>query len=398
MTQLRAARQARGWSQARLQAALRSAANEAGLALPGEDSLKTQLSRWENGHKIPNDFYRQLFRHIYGMTDSELGFVTTRVDTPYSQSSTAMLPGSVSYDLIESLSATLGQLSRTDSLAGPVPVLTAAADQANFVGKLTKVAAGPERNDLLALATRFAEFIGWLHQDDDDLTQAMHWTDRAMDYSQELDDPRLISYVLMRKSNILTDGGDSALGRGLADAALRGGVRLTPRLRALARRQRANAYALQGEANGCARELDLAMDEVMRQADDPTDDFLAYCGPSYVEMEAANCWLRLEQPGKAIPIFERSLENWPHGHQPRDRGLCLARLATAYAIAGDLDAAADAGEESLASLRIAGSGRVLNQLRQLRQRLAPAYDSPSVAAFGEAFVAQFGTTQMTLEA
>jgi tetratricopeptide (TPR) repeat protein len=396
MTQLRAARQARGWSQARLQAALRGAAQEAGVRLPGEDSLKTQLSRWENGHKVPNDFYRQLFRSIYGLTDRELGFVSARVETPYSQTA-PRLPSTVSFDLIDSLAATLGQLSRTDSLAGPVPVLTAAADQANFVGKLTQVAAGPERNDLLALATRFAEFIGWLHQDDDDLTQAMHWTDRAMDYSQELDDPRLISYVLMRKSNILTDGGDSALGRGLADAALRGGVHLTPRLRALARRQRANAYALQGEADGCARELDLAMDELLREPPDFEDAFLAYCGPSYVEMEAANCWLRLEQPAKSIPIFERSLKNWPLGDQPRDRGLCLARLATAYAIAGDLDAASAAGVESLTSLRIAGSGRVLNQLRQLRLRLAPAYDSPSVAAFGAAFVEQFGTTQMTLE-
>jgi len=396
MTRLRAARQTRGWSQARLQAALRGAAQEAGVRLPGEDSLKTQLSRWENGHKVPNDFYRQLFRSIYGLTDLELGFVATRVETPYSRSPQP-LPPSVSFDLIDSLAATLGQLSRTDSLAGPVPVLTAAADQANFVGKLTQVAAGPERNDLLALATRFAEFIGWLHQDDDDLTQAMHWTDRAMDYSQELGDPRLISYVLMRKSNILTDGGDSALGRGLADAALRGDGQLTPRLRALARRQRANAYALQGEAAGCARELDLAMDELLRQPPDLDDAFLDYCGPSYVEMEAANCWLRLEQPGKAIPIFERSLENWPLGDQPRDRGLCLARLATAYAIAGSLDAAAAAGTQSLFSLRIAGSGRVLNQLRQLRLRLAPAYDSPSVAAFGEAFVEQFGT-QMALEA
>ncbi len=395
MTQLRAARQARGWSQARLQAALRGAAQEAGIKLPGEDSLKTQLSRWENGHRIPNDFYRQLFRRIYGLTDRELGFATTRSDAEAAYSrSTARVPSIVSFELIDSLTATLGQLSRTDSLAGPVPVLAAATDQADFVGRLCQVSAGPERHDLLALATRFAEFIGWLHQDDDDLTQAMQWTDRAMDYSQELGDPRLISYVLMRKSNILTDGGHSAQGRGLADAALRASGELTPRLRALALRQRANAFALLGEADGCARELDLAMDEVNREPVDLNDDFLGYCGPSYVEMEAANCWLQLEQPGKAIPIFESSLGNWPIGHQPRDRGLCLARLATAHAIAGDLDRAAQAGVESLITLRIAGSGRVLNQLRQLRMRLAPAYDSPSVAAFGRAYVEQFGTTHM----
>ena len=38
-------------------------------------SLKTKLSRWENGHEavgLPE--YRRLFREIYGRTDAELGF------------------------------------------------------------------------------------------------------------------------------------------------------------------------------------------------------------------------------------------------------------------------------------------------------------------------------------
>ena len=37
-------------------------------------SLKTKLSRWENGHEavgLPE--YRRLFRDIYGRTDAELG-------------------------------------------------------------------------------------------------------------------------------------------------------------------------------------------------------------------------------------------------------------------------------------------------------------------------------------
>ncbi len=37
-------------------------------------SLRTAVSRWENGHVIPDQHYRRLFRDIYGLTDAELGF------------------------------------------------------------------------------------------------------------------------------------------------------------------------------------------------------------------------------------------------------------------------------------------------------------------------------------
>jgi hypothetical protein len=44
-------------------------------------SLKTKLSRWENGHEgvgLPE--YRKLFREIYGRTNTELGFPPENVD------------------------------------------------------------------------------------------------------------------------------------------------------------------------------------------------------------------------------------------------------------------------------------------------------------------------------
>ena len=41
------------------------------LAKPA--SLKTQISRWENGHCQPNEVYRQVFRALCGQTDDQLG-------------------------------------------------------------------------------------------------------------------------------------------------------------------------------------------------------------------------------------------------------------------------------------------------------------------------------------
>ena len=50
-------------------------------------SLKTSLSRWENGHHAPDRHYRRLFREIFGLTDAELGF--------------AIKPAAVNVDLAE---------------------------------------------------------------------------------------------------------------------------------------------------------------------------------------------------------------------------------------------------------------------------------------------------------
>ena len=60
----------------------------------------------------------------------------------------------------------------------------------------------------------------------------------------------MVSYVLMRKSNIATDAGQPGHGLGLANAALKQHQQLTPRLRAVALRQRANAYAMFAETGG----------------------------------------------------------------------------------------------------------------------------------------------------
>jgi tetratricopeptide (TPR) repeat protein len=249
----------------------------------------------------------------------------------------------------------LEHFARTDHLIGPRHLLTAVQDQAAFVKQLCQVATEPNRRDLLEVAARFAEFSGWLHQDAGDFKTAMFWTDRAMDYVQELGDPRMISYVLMRKSNIATDARQPGLGLGLADAALRPNGELTPRLRAVALRQRANAYAITGDANACARALDNAMSEITElRSQQPASDVATYCTPAYVEMEAANCWLQLRQPAKAIPIFEQGIADWPDG-QERDRGLCLARLATAHAFAGDIEAASSVGQQALTILRTAHS-------------------------------------------
>jgi hypothetical protein len=52
----------------------------------------------------------------------------------------------------------------------------------------------------------------------------MYWTDRSLEYATELDDRRVVSYVLMRKSNIATESGQP--GHGLGLPTTRGGSKI----------------------------------------------------------------------------------------------------------------------------------------------------------------------------
>lgn len=79
-SRIKAARQDRGWSQTRLIAEMQRLAQRRGDQLPSLETLKSRVSRWENGHATPDDFYRQLLREAFGMDDAELGFAAPRQD------------------------------------------------------------------------------------------------------------------------------------------------------------------------------------------------------------------------------------------------------------------------------------------------------------------------------
>src|SRR3954470_6518678 len=73
-TNLRAVRQRLGWKQERTILELERQAAAAGISTASRSSLKTELSRWENGHKRVSAEYRALFRRIYRASDEDLGF------------------------------------------------------------------------------------------------------------------------------------------------------------------------------------------------------------------------------------------------------------------------------------------------------------------------------------
>jgi hypothetical protein len=68
--------------------------------------------------------------------------------------------------------------------------------------------------------------------------------------------------------------------------------------------------------------------------------------PAYVEIQRAATWIELGRPERVITLFEDSLARLPSVHR-RDRGVYLARLASAYALSGSPDVSVRKGWEAL---------------------------------------------------
>ncbi|MFI6235247.1 hypothetical protein ACIBD9_16960 [Micromonospora sp. NPDC050784] len=343
-------------------AALLAAARREGVTIAGQASLKTMLSRWENGTGKPDVVYRQLFCTVYERDEDELGFTEAGRGNP-------RVAPSVDRETIDCFRSVFDQHVRADNLMGPHHLVDVVRAQAALIDDILPGAKNDVRNDLLLWACRYNEFAGWLYQDADDPKSAMHYSDRAMDYAMAIGEPTETAYLLMRKSNIANDLGGFDRAIGLGSAALREARHVSPRVRALVLAQQARAYSLRGLADDARRAIDAATHELERPGAD-ADDLASYCTPAYIEMQAASCWADLDAPDRAIPVFRRALATMPTGMR-RDQGLCETRLALAHAAAGDKATACRVGHHAVRTVRTATSARALSELRRLRERLAP---------------------------
>lgn len=289
------------------------------------------------------------------------------------------------YRVIEGLSIILNAHIQADAKMGSLYLIDAARSQLPIIDQACGATRASDRRKAVRIAIEFNEFCGWLYQDAGDFICAERWTTKALDYAMELGDTHLTSYILMRKSNIVTESGDPTRGLGLTDAALANADALTPRLRSVILRQRLNAQAaIMRTAGDVARDSEfgkdseMALSEAIAGVDQQEPDLAPYCTPSYVEMEIGNSLLILGKPSAALPVFEASRNRWSDGNQARDNALCLARLAIAYAAAGDPKNASTVTEEAINANHTLGSWRVASHLGKLAQHLSKWSHDPSI--------------------
>lgn len=340
-----------------------------------------QLSRIENGRNKVRDLDKLVrYARALGIPPELLWFDID--DNPGRPSalpplrlSGGTVPTSSAADtlIIDSLLSTLEAYVRTDSLAGPQSLVPLVTQQLQFVEGLGRTSYGQTQKRINVVHARFAEFLGWLHQDAGDLRAAVKFTTIAADLARETGERQLLSYVTMRQSNLAADAGKAHATIALARTALNTTARLTPRHRAAALRQLAQGYARLGHAKDATRALEQARQQAS-SSNGGECDLASYCTPEYIGMESAECFLELGRPDEALAVLEPQISAWKTENR-RDLGRGLALLAVALAGTSRPDEAIDVARHALRIIAETRSVRAEEQLnrvvRQLHAQQAP---------------------------
>jgi transcriptional regulator with XRE-family HTH domain len=335
------------------------------------------VSKLENGIKPPTSEVAAACDAVLGTGEHLQELVAASRTTLHTNHRPPMTVTPGALYVFESL---LDAFVQADALLGPEATIGGVREQLRILETLIPLAPDELRENLLRLGARYLEHAGWLAQDSGDLKSAARWSVKALDLAAELGDAHLISYIWMRRSNIATDAARPAESLNLARVALREDARLTPALKALGLRQLANAYAIDGNARGCARAIDDALMaiEVDEDIAAPNNNLAQYCTHAYLRSEGAACWMKLGDPQKAIALLHDTVDAWPLG-QDRDRSLAMARLARAHLLAGHLEEACREGKRAILIRQSVASARAARELRKLWTQLQARSSHPEVS-------------------
>ncbi|HET9872235.1 MAG TPA: helix-turn-helix transcriptional regulator [Propionibacteriaceae bacterium] len=436
MTALQQARLDRHWSQARAIAELQRHARAVGVALPSHSSLKTELSRWENGHRKPDTLYCRLFQLAYGRTAEQLGLGQVQDDTALGVSadwqecvvnaarlwsedmnrrdflkSAAFVAGGyagpslhalVSSDLprpqreigertigaaeISVIQNMTRNLSLVDNQHGGGQVRrTALAFLEGEVSPLLSTGAFPETTgrDLFKCTAELARLVGWMTHDVGRHGLAQRYLIHALGLAEAANDSALMSEMLAAMSQQATYMGEALeavdLARGARSLAARAGVSA---LVAEASVMEAHGHARAGNSKACAAALtaaEVALDQADRSAD---PHWIGYFDEAYLSAKFGHCFRELGDHANAIRFAERSLKM--DTRYVRGRVFNLTLLAHSHSQAGNLDQACAVGRDAGNAGAELRSHRAVKHLRDFRQTLTPLNGSMQLVALDDA--------------
>ncbi|GGU04122.1 helix-turn-helix domain-containing protein [Streptomyces violascens] len=280
----------------------------------------------------------------------------------------ALPVGTGANTLVEASRMLFDQFRRIGQAVTPRSLLPALIAQTHSLEQLARLAGPRTRGELLVLASRYAEYTGWMAQEAGDDRTALWWTDRAVQLAQGGGDGALAAYALVRRSLICLFGGDPAQAAELAEQALQSPA--GPRIRGLAAQHRAQSLAVTGEHSAAMRSLDQAQELLAADKDRSDSPVLgASHVPDVVAMYTGWCLYELGRPRQAAELLDRQTARLST-HALRARARHGARRALAHAAAGEIDQACVITSELLSSAAAVDSATIATDLRRLARLLA----------------------------
>ncbi|ABW12263.1 hypothetical protein Franean1_2840 [Parafrankia sp. EAN1pec] len=259
---------------------------------------------------------------------------------------------------------------QADMMLGPRELISTVTAQHTLISNLVATGHGGTRRALLGASAAYASLIGWLHQDAGDLPSSSVWRGIALEAAQRSRDHQLVAYALLNHASVRTDLADGLGALDLCGAVLADAGRLSPKMRVLALQQQAHGASLIGDRATVDSVLDQAAPLVERCDDAMPWGNACRRTPAYLEVQRATCYGRLGLATAATGLWQQVLATTPT-HARRDRGVYLARQATACVQNGDLGRAVEAGRLAADVAVETGSVRIRRELAGLRQAAEP---------------------------
>jgi hypothetical protein len=233
---------------------------------------------------------------------------------------------------------------------------------------LVQIAKGPIRTQLRMTQAWSISHFAWLCLEIGDLRCASYWSGHGLALGIELNEPHIRMRSLGIQAGIAVDTKHYQRAIDLSAAMMRDQGAVTSPMRGLGYRMQADAYAAAKDRNHCERALDLGMVEALDTSSDDPYDIRRYFDPSFMEVEALGCWVRLGLPAKTIEIYESRSNHWPEQYK-RQSGLSLSRLAKAYAAVDNPEMACILGNEAIEIATATRSGTTIRELLRLQEQL-----------------------------
>ncbi|MEU8761943.1 Twin-arginine translocation pathway signal [Streptomyces sp. NPDC048659] len=292
----------------------------------------------------------------------------------------ALMPGPVTTQHVDPALITYFQEQleghyRADMFLGPHDLIGTVSAQYQLIDKLVRSAKGETRRGLLRVGAAYAALVGWLYQDAGDLGAAAFWRGVTQEIAVRSRDPHLIGYSLVNQAQVRTDLGDGYGVIDLCEAALDDADRVVPKVRIMAMQQQAHGASLTGDRTSVDQLIDRAAGLVGCVDDDLPWGNAVRRTPGYLEVQRATCYGRLGLGAEAGALWNQVLDAVPATAR-RDRGVYMARHATAAAAAREPEQALEIARSVVAIAVETGSARMRRELATLERAMRPWHDAP----------------------
>ncbi|MBD0694052.1 helix-turn-helix domain-containing protein [Streptomyces sp. CBMA123] len=254
----------------------------------------------------------------------------------------------------------LEQLRDIGRSTGPRFVDAALRSTTRVLTEAAPRAEARSRQEVWLLASRFAEYTGWMAQEAGNPAEALRWTDLAVRWGANGGDETIAAYALVRKASIAEHRGDPTAVLLAGRAAVHPAA--TPLIRAHAARREAQGHAYLGDHGACRDALQRSRDYA-READRPGVRWgprIENGSPLLIE---ASCLIGLRQFEQAADLFADELRHRPElPPDTNSRTRFEIRQASALAGIDRLDRACHLVEALLPTIRTLDSATIRTDL------------------------------------